>query len=80
MRWPPLAEQRLPPRFHFHFHLRSWWLVCRLELQFAKQSGIPIIPVIIKANYKASGWCGGKQGRSSSLPVLAFLCLSLRPT
>jgi hypothetical protein len=29
---------------------------CRLELQFAKQLGAPIVPVVTQAGYKASGW------------------------
>jgi hypothetical protein len=31
---------------------------CRLELQFAKQTGVPIVPVLIEASYKATGWLG----------------------
>ena len=29
---------------------------CKLELKFAQQSGVPIIPVMMQANFKASGW------------------------
>eukprot|EP01052_Picozoa_sp_SAG31_P023140 SAG31_NODE_1886_length_6989_cov_6.914514_1_plen_140_part_00 len=29
---------------------------CRLELQFGKQSGTPIIPVVAEREYKAQGW------------------------
>ena len=31
---------------------------CRLELQFAKQSGVPVVPVKFAADYSASGWLG----------------------
>ena len=31
---------------------------CRLELQFAKQTGVPIVPVIVEAGYTAAGWLG----------------------
>ena len=31
---------------------------CALELQFARQSGVPIVPVLMQAGYKASGWLG----------------------
>jgi hypothetical protein len=30
----------------------------RLELQFAKQSGVPIVPVLMQPDYQASGWLG----------------------
>merc|ERR1719272_1159826 len=31
---------------------------CKLELQFAQQSGVPIIPVMMQANFAAKGWLG----------------------
>ena len=31
---------------------------CKLELQFAQQSGVPIIPVMMQANFTAKGWLG----------------------
>ena len=31
---------------------------CRLELQFAKQLGVPIVPVLAETGYTASGWLG----------------------
>ena len=31
---------------------------CKLELKFAQQSGIPIIPVMMQANFTAKGWLG----------------------
>lgn len=29
---------------------------CKLELKFAQQSGVPIIPVMMEANFSAKGW------------------------
>jgi hypothetical protein len=29
---------------------------CKLELKFAQQSGVPIIPVMMQADFKAKGW------------------------
>ena len=31
---------------------------CKLELKFAQQSGVPIIPVMMQANFTAKGWLG----------------------
>ena len=31
---------------------------CKLELQFAQQSGVPIIPVMMQADFTAKGWLG----------------------
>ena len=32
---------------------------CRLELQFAKQSGVPVLPVMVEGSgWRASGWLG----------------------
>ena len=31
---------------------------CKLELKFAQQSGVPIIPVMMQANFTPSGWLG----------------------
>lgn len=31
---------------------------CKLELKFAQQSGVPIIPVMMQANYTAKHWLG----------------------
>ena len=31
---------------------------CKLELKFAQQSGVPIIPVMMEPNFSAKGWLG----------------------
>ena len=31
---------------------------CMLELKFAKQQGIPIVPVMLERGWRASGWLG----------------------
>ena len=31
---------------------------CKLELKFAQQSGVPIIPVMVQKNWRASDWLG----------------------
>ena len=31
---------------------------CKLELKFAQQSGVPIVPVMMQANWRASDWLG----------------------
>jgi hypothetical protein len=31
---------------------------CRLELKFAKQTGVPIVPVMIQPGFKPVGWLG----------------------
>lgn len=31
---------------------------CKLELKFAQQSGVPIIPVMMQPDFKAKGWLG----------------------
>ena len=31
---------------------------CQLELKFAKQSGVPIVPVMVNEGWTASGWLG----------------------
>lgn len=31
---------------------------CKLELKFAQQSGVPIVPVMMQPDWKASGWLG----------------------
>ena len=31
---------------------------CKLELKFAQQSGVPIVPVMMIADFQASGWLG----------------------
>jgi len=31
---------------------------CKLELQFAQQSGVPIIPVMMQPNFAAQNWLG----------------------
>ena len=31
---------------------------CKLELKFAQQSGVPVLPVMMAADYTPSGWLG----------------------
>eukprot|EP01052_Picozoa_sp_SAG31_P021337 SAG31_NODE_1645_length_7652_cov_2.069906_2_plen_249_part_00 len=31
---------------------------CKLELKFAKQTGVPIVPVMMEAGFRPSGWLG----------------------
>ena len=33
---------------------------CKLELKFAAQTGVPIVPVMMEDRWKASDWLGGK--------------------
>ena len=42
---------------------------CRLELQFAKQLGVPIVPVLMQAGYQASGWLGIVTAGSLWVPL-----------
>jgi hypothetical protein len=49
---------------------------CKLELKFAQQSGVPIVPVMVQAEWRASDWLGavlsfvdGKTRCCSRMPV-----------
>ena len=42
---------------------------CQLELQFAKQLGVPIVPVLMQAGYQASGWLGIVTAGSLWVPL-----------
>jgi hypothetical protein len=44
---------------------------CKLELKFAQQSGVPILPVKMEDTFTASGWLGILTA-GSICPVLSF--------